>query len=120
MSTKLMDAGGSLELNITGIATPSSSPSLKNKAEGQGIYFEKIDFIIAAGATDGTCTSVSPFSGSIIGSSSKIKDKQSGSFAVLDGDNVDVSIPGILSGGSACTISAKITAKANQTKVQEV
>lgn len=123
MAKALMDAGGNLSLSgtppVTGSATPTSVPSTKVKAEGQGVYFDKIDFTIPPGATNGTCTSNSPFNGSIMASASKIKDKN-GKSAVLDGDNVNVSIPGILSGGGACTISAKVTANASQSKVEGV
>lgn len=117
MDKKLMDAGGNLELSVTGSVTIVSIPSIKNKAGGQGLFFEKIDFVIPPGATNGTCTSNAPFNGSITATASKVQDG-SGKKAVLDGDNVNVVIPGVLPNTNPCTINATVTAKAGQTKVK--
>lgn len=112
---KLMDAGGSLGLNVTGSASITGGQSTKVKAGGQAAFKGSLSFSVAAGATNGTCTTSAPFVGSINGSAAKVKVE--GQVAVLDGDQASVNIPGTLSGGGACTLPVTVTAQAAQAKV---
>jgi len=113
---KLVDAGGSLSCDsFTGTASPTSSPSAKVRAGGQGVYRGPLGFSVT-GAVQGGCTQSGPYSGSISPTAQKVKpDAQA---CVLDGDQVSVSIPGVLGGGGGCTITGTVTAHAGQAKVK--
>jgi len=113
--TKLMDAGGNLSCDKGGVVTVTSPASTKVKASGQGVYFGNLAFTVA-GAGSGSCAGASG-GGSIAGSASKVKS--GGQAAVLDGDNVTVTLTGVDSGtGAPCSFSAKVTANAAQLKVK--
>lgn len=114
-----MDAAGNLSYSPPVVGTPptlpSPSPKVKAPAGGAGCFFGPLSFTIPAGVTDGTCTSSAPAPGTI--SPSATKELAGGQAAVLDGDQVTVSgIPGILSGGGACTLSVTVKANASQSK----
>jgi hypothetical protein len=116
---KLMDAMGSLSLTgATGSVTITGGQSAKNKAGGQFVFTQQLDFSIASGLSNGTCTSTAPFAGAIPASATKCFDTTSGRQpVVLDGDSVNVNVPGVLSGGGACTIPVTVKANAAQIKV---
>ena len=115
---KLMTSAGNLTLDVAGSASITGSPSAKVKAPagGAGVFFQQVPFTIAAGCSDGVCQSVSPFPGNVPASATKVKS--GGQPAVLDGDNVTVSVPGFKLPAMTipCTISAKVTANAGQSK----
>lgn len=111
---------GSISVNPEVVVPPVTNPSkLSNKVrtEGNRVYTE-IGFTIT-NTTNGTCTQVNPFYGSITPDIASKKTLIVGSKPVRESDEVAVLIPGALSNGSACQIAATIViTTAGQTKVK--
>jgi len=103
---KVAVSGASLSVDVTGSA--SVVPAVSGmKSEGQDVQAGGLSFIIAPGASNGFCTSASPFSGTIPASPGSLK--VGGVDAVKEGDNVTVLVPGVAAGPSPCVLSVKVT-----------
>lgn len=104
---------------VTGVAVFSGSPSGKIRAGGQFTYLDGVQITVSAGATDGICTTSAPAIGNLPATAIKVSDLNAGKKVLRVDDEVTISaIPGLLSGGGACTlnVTSKIT-NSGQAKV---
>lgn len=106
---------------VTGVVSFVSAPSTKAGALVsslfKGIYKGNVQFKVASGCTNGTCTSDADYFNTF--SPGSTKNKVEGDFPLREDDEKACSIPGKTGGGSACTISATIiVTNAGQTKVK--
>lgn len=105
---------------VTGSAVFTGSPSSKLRASGQFVYLDGVQITLAAGVTNGTCTTTAPAVGNIPATAVKVSDIAVSKAVLRVDDEVTIyNIPGILGGGGACTLTVtiKIT-DANQNKVR--
>lgn len=104
---------------ITGSApTVVGIPSIKVKAESKGVYKDTLAVLVPVGITDAAnCVSTAPFPTTIVATAQKTK--ADGTFVLrVDDESAQLSIPGLIGGSSACTISTKVVIDdAGQTKV---
>jgi hypothetical protein len=106
MSKKaLMNMNGSLghgtgSLVTLGVFVITSVPSLKVKAEGGGVFFEKVDFTFSGGNASGCDPGTVMGSGSVLASSTKNRDNSTSSKYVmrLDDETITGPFQGTLSG----------------------
>ena len=102
----------------TVMVNPACLPSLKSKAEGKGIYKEKLDFIIMSGSgISPSCVLVAPVMDSI--DPTAMKDKADGELVMRKGDMVTVNANGQAPNGDSCPLVFIIKIDdAGQTKVK--
>lgn len=111
------DATLGFETPVTGNVDFTLPSTKKAKALGQSVHADGDQFTVQAGATNGTCTTTAPYVDSMPTTASKTKAE--GALVLRVDDSKTVNIPGVLSGGGACTLTAtvKIT-DAGQSKVK--
>ncbi len=111
--------GGTLKFQIpahVGNISFITPPSSKVLAESKGIYKGSVQVQVAAGATDGSCTTTAPFVATF--SPLAVKNAVENEKPLREDDTVIVSIPGVLSGGGSCTFIATVVIDdPGQTKV---
>lgn len=108
--TSIPAVTGTIVVNPEVVVPPVTNPSKlssKVKTGGKKVYKE-IGFTVT-GATNGTCTQSAPFYGSITPDPAPKKVLvDSGEKPVRETDEKAVTIPGVLSGGGGCSISATV------------
>jgi len=117
MGKEVAVEGCTLSLDVAGSASFTETPSTKVKAGGQFIYKNNTQVTVPIGASDGTCTTTSAGVGYMPATS--LKNRVEGNTPLRVDDEVTIPlIPGVLSGGGACSLTVKVTiTNAGQTKV---
>lgn len=104
---------------VTGAVTFVSSPSTKVKAKNssmKGAYKGNVQFKVAAGCTDGSCTSSADYLDTF--SPGSTKGKIEGDPPLREDDEKVCAIPGTTWVGAPCTINATVVVSdPGQTKV---
>jgi hypothetical protein len=112
-------AHGSGSIITGGTFTITSTPSTKNKAGGQGIYFGTLSFTFAGGSASGCDPSTVTGAGTINPGSIKIKDVLISMFAMLQNDVGSGVFAGTLGGNPVPLGSQPVkVSNANQSKVK--